>query len=194
MKRLMCVALILCLALSDIAMAAGGGGAGGGGGGAAGGGVGAAGGVSGGGWYGGYVGDTGGRRRTYRANYPYYAYRTYYPYYSYHAYYPYPYQHHARQLTHDNHGRSASFKKKTVGYAMAAQEKVEHYHFRHALRAEITLQHHNSVSAETATKQIRRDKHTLSPGTPLLGLDPRSPRTWALYSQMLPFVFSEARR
>jgi hypothetical protein len=121
MKKLICVALILCLALSDIAMAAGGGGSGG-----VGAGVGGAGGVSGGGWYGGYVGDTGGRRRTYRAYYPYayypyYAYRTYYPSYRYRASYPYPYQHHARQLTHENHGRSASFKKKTVAYAMASQ-------------------------------------------------------------------------
>ena len=82
MKKLMCVALILCLGLSDTAMAAGGGGAGGGGGmggggagsgagpGGGGGGVGGAGGVSGGGWYGGYVGDTGGRQRTYRAYHP----------------------------------------------------------------------------------------------------------------------------
>jgi hypothetical protein len=27
---------------------------------------------------------------------------------------------------------------------------------------------------------------------PLLGLDPRNPTTWALYSEMLPFIFSEA--
>ena len=57
---------------------------------------------------------------------------------------------------------------------MANQERAEHYYFRHALRAVITPQHHNSVSAETATKQMPRDKHTLSPGTPLLGLGPRS--------------------
>jgi hypothetical protein len=56
----------------------------------------------------------------------------------------------------------------------------------------MTRQHYSSVSAETATKQTPRDKHTLSLGTPLLGLDPRSPSTWALYSQMLPFIFSEA--
>jgi hypothetical protein len=78
---------------------------------------------------------------------------------------------------------------------MESQEKAEYYHFHHALRAEeITPQHRKSVSAETATKQIPRNKHTLSPGTPLLGLDPRSPHTWALYSQMLPFIFSEAPR
>jgi hypothetical protein len=78
---------------------------------------------------------------------------------------------------------------------MGSQEKAEHYHFRHALRTEeITPQRYNSASAETATKQMPRDKHTLSPGTPLLGLDARSPNTWALYSQMLPFIFSEAPR
>jgi hypothetical protein len=78
---------------------------------------------------------------------------------------------------------------------VASQEKVEYYHFHHVLRAkEITPQHHKSVSAETATNQIRRNKHTLSPETPLLGLDPRSPHTWTLYSQMLPFIFSEAPR
>ena len=63
MKKFMCVALILCLGLSDFAMARGGGGAGGGG--APG--VGGAADVSGGGWYGGYVGDTGGRRNPERA-------------------------------------------------------------------------------------------------------------------------------
>src|SRR5215472_17298963 len=85
---------------------------------------------------------------------------------------------HARQLTHDNHSRS-----KTVAYAMASQEaKAERYHFRHARRAgEMTRQHYSIVSAETATERMPRDKHTLSLGTPLLGLDPRRPSTWALY-------------
>src|SRR5215472_17912357 len=95
------------------------------------------------------------------AYYPYYAYRTYYPYYSYRAFYPYPYQHHPRQLTHDNHSRSASFKKKTVAYAMASQgAKTEHHRFRHAPSAgEMTRQHYSGVSVETATKQTSRDKH-----------------------------------
>jgi hypothetical protein len=188
MKKLICVALILCLALSDIAMAAGGGGSGG-----VGAGVGGAGGVSGGGWYGGYVGDTGGRRRTYRAYYPY----AYYPYayYPYYAYRPdYPYLHHTWHLTHDNHGRRASLKKKTVAYATASrQAKAEHYRSHQAQRAEqMTPQRHSGASAETAINQIPSETHALSLGTPLLGLDPRSPSTWALYSQMLPFIFSEA--
>jgi hypothetical protein len=64
---------------------------------------------------------------------------------------------------------TAALKKKTVAYAMASQEaKPERYHFRHTLHAEeITPQHHKSVSAETVTKQMPRNKHTLSPGTPL---------------------------
>jgi hypothetical protein len=49
------------------------------------------------------------------------------------------------------------------------------------------------VPAETSIKQVPGDKaHGLSLGTPLLGLDPRSPSTWAPYSEMLPFIFSEA--
>jgi hypothetical protein len=140
-------------------------------------------------WYGGDRGNTGGQR-TYRAYYPYYPYRTYSPYDSYRAYHPY--QRHAQQLTHNKRGGTASLKKKTVAYAMGSQvAKAEHYHFRHTVRAEeMTRQRHNSVSAETAIKQTSRDTtHTLSLGTPF---DPRSPSTWTLYSQMLPFVFSEA--
>ena len=76
---------------------------------------------------------------------------------------------------------------------MASQgAKAEHYHFSHALRAGEMTRQHPSVSAETVAKQIPYDKHTVSLGTPLLGLDPRSPGTWTLYSQMLPFIFSEA--
>jgi hypothetical protein len=62
---------------------------------------------------------------------------------------------------------TAALKKKTVAYAMASQEaKPERYHFRHTLHAEeITPQHHKST--ETVTKQMPRNKHTLSPGTPL---------------------------
>jgi hypothetical protein len=190
MKKLVCVALILCLGLSDIAMArSGGGGAGGsggaagGGGAAAGGGSGAAGGVSGGGLYGVYMGHIGGRL-TYRTYYPY---RTSYPYYSYRAYYPY--QRHARQFAHDNHDKGALRKRKSAAYAMTSGEpKAEH----HAARADDIAQQYQNASLETFIKQMPQDKtYTLSPGTPLLGLNPRSPSTWALYSEMLPFIFSE---
>jgi hypothetical protein len=209
MKKLVCVALILCLGLSDIAMAHGGGGGGGGagagggatggGGGAAAGGVGGSGGFGASGWHGGYVSNAG-RRRTYRTYpyayypyyaYPYYAYRPYHPYHSYRAYYPY--LNYSWQFTRDNHDRRASLKKKRGGYAMASRHaKAEHYHFHQALRAEEMEPHRdNSTSAETAIKRMPSETHTLSIGTPLLGLDPRSPSTWELYSQMLPFVFSE---
>jgi hypothetical protein len=76
---------------------------------------------------------------------------------------------------------------------MASEEpKTEHHHFQHTARAEEMTQQHQLASPETFIKQIPWNKpYTLSLGTPLLGLDPRSPSTWALYSEMLPFIFSE---
>jgi hypothetical protein len=51
----------------------------------------------------------------------------------------------------------------------------------------------HNVSSEISTTQMPiNDTNILSLGTPLLGLDPRSPSTWELYSRMLPFIFSEA--
>jgi hypothetical protein len=50
-----------------------------------------------------------------------------------------------------------------------------------------------NVPSETLITQMPINKtYTLSLGTPLLGLDPRSPSTWELYGEMLPFIFSEA--
>jgi hypothetical protein len=195
---------------------AGGGGAGGGGGGAGGGGAGAgggggggagaggpgaggagvgvgasAGGVAAGGsgagggsagvGYGGQAGDMG-RRWTLEQNRTHHRYRAYYPY-----------QPHTRQLDHNNRYKSALLKKKTVGYDMMRQEtKTDHHHFEQTTRAEEMTRRRYSVSPETFAKQIPRDKtYALSPGMPLLGLDLRNPSTWALYSEMLPFIFSE---
>ena len=219
MKTLGCVAFILCLGISGVSMAAGGGagaGAGGAGAGASGagaggagvgaggtgGGVGAAGGGSGGvaagaggvggggagaaaggsggtgggfsrtGWYGREIGDTRGRW-TLEQN------RTHHPS-----------QRHARQLPYNNHD-DGGLKRKTIAYDMVSDEvKPERYrHFRHTAHAEA----HRGLSPATFIKQVPRDKtDTLSPGTPLLGLDPRKPSTWELYSQMLPPIFSEA--
>jgi len=216
MKALACVVLILCLGLSDMSMAAGGGGggAGGGGGGAGGGGGGTGGGGAGGGgvgaggggagigasaggaatggggtsagsaghWYGGQVGYFA-RRWTLEQNRTYHRYRAYYPS-----------QHHTRHLGHDNHDKSAVLKEKAVGYDMVNREaKADHRYVRKATRAEEMTHQQYSPSAETFDKQIPLDRsHTLSPGMPLLGLDLRSPSTWALYSEMLPFIFSEA--
>jgi hypothetical protein len=70
--------------------------------------------------------------------------------------------------------------------------KTEHHHLRPSGYAE-ELTPRDEVSSETSMTQMPINKtYTLSPGTPLLGLDPRSPSTWELYSEMLPFIFSEA--
>lgn len=110
---------------------------------------------------------------------------------SYSAFYRYraDYHHHrhARQFAHNNHDKGGRVKKKNVayGYNIARQDaKAEHFDSTHQSQ---------SVSPETFIKEIPDDRtYTLSPGMPLLGLDPRSPRTWALYNEMLPFIFSEA--
>lgn len=66
---------------------------------------------------------------------------------------------------------------------------------RHDLRPsgyveELTRRGHGA-SPEMSTQMPLNDTYTLLPGLPLLGLDPRSPSTWALYNQMLPPLFSE---
>jgi hypothetical protein len=69
--------------------------------------------------------------------------------------------------------------------------KAEHHHLRPSGYAEESTPR-DDVSSETSITQMPINKtYTLSPGTPLLGLDPRSPSTWELYSDMLPFIFSE---
>jgi hypothetical protein len=121
--------------------------------------------------------------------------RTYYSYDSYpfrYSYYSYPYWRHAGHFVYDNHDNNVHLRKKTVGYAMAGGEtKSERRHFHHTARAEEIT--HRGAPPITSIKQTPDDKAgTLSPGTPLLGLDPRRPSTWELYSQMLPPIFSEA--
>ena len=70
--------------------------------------------------------------------------------------------------------------------------KANHPHLRPSGYAE-ELTSRLNVSFETPITQVLINKtHTLAPGTPLLGLDPRSPSTWGLYSEMMPFIFSEA--
>jgi hypothetical protein len=196
----------------------GGGGAGGGGGGAGGGGAGGGGAAAGGGaagaggsgtagagggvggtaagvgassgagggsgvvWYGGRAGYRG-RRWTFEQNLTYDRYQAYYFY-----------QHHTRQLGHKNRYKSARLKEKTVGYDMISQKtKTDHHHFGRTAHATEMSREHYSESPETFGKRIPRDEtYTLSPGMPLLGLDLRSASSWELYSQMLPFIFSEA--
>ena len=200
MKMLACVLFILCLGLSGVAMARGGGGGAGGGGAGAGSGGGAgtgggggtagvsgvpgigggnagnagevgnaeaAGGVSGAGRYGGDVGDIGGQRLEQRGAYHRYHRQT-------------------RNLADTNRHERTTFKK-NVAYDMV---KTDHYHFRDTVGAEMTS--HHRASPEAFIKQMPRNNgYTLSPGLPMLGLDPRSPSTWALYSEMLPPIFSE---
>jgi hypothetical protein len=70
--------------------------------------------------------------------------------------------------------------------------KANHHHLRPSGYAE-DLTPRDNVSTEHSITQMPINKtYTLSLGTPLLGLDPRSPSTWELHSEMLPFVFSEA--
>jgi hypothetical protein len=124
-----------------------------------------------------------GRRWTFQQN------RTYHRY---HAYYPY--QRHTRQLGHNNRYKSALLKEKTVGYDMTSPKtKAGQHHFGQTTHADDMTRRQYNESPKTFAKQIPGDAtYTLSPGMPLLGLDLRSPSSWALYSQMLPFIFSEA--
>jgi hypothetical protein len=133
-------------------------------------------------WYGGRAGYRG-RRWTFEQNLTYHRYQSYYFY-----------QHHTRQLGQKNRYKSARLKEKAVGYDMISQKtKTDHHHLGQTARATEMSRDHYSVSPETFGKQIHRDEtYTLSPGMPLLGLDLRSPSSWELYSQMLPFIFSEA--
>jgi hypothetical protein len=69
--------------------------------------------------------------------------------------------------------------------------KANHHHLRPSGYAEELTPRHD-VSSETSIPQMPINKtFALLPGTPLLGLDPQSPSTWELYSEMLPFIFSE---
>ena len=161
MKTIAYVALVLCFGVSGMAMARGGGGAGGGAG----------------------AGGTGG------GGLSAYSYATYYRYYR--AYYHHHRQ--ARRFAHNNHDQSSLLKETTAGYGMATREtKAEPYHFRQTTGTQEMTHPNDNASPEAFIKQIPRDKASgLSPGTPLLGLDLQSPSTWALYSEMLPLIFSE---
>jgi hypothetical protein len=91
----------------------------------------------------------------------------------------YNYHHHHHYVQH--------LQRRIVARSIA---KADHHHFRPSGYAEELTPRHNA-SFETSITQMPINT-TLTPGTPLLGLDPRSPSTWLLYSEMLPFIFSEA--
>jgi hypothetical protein len=164
---------------------AGGGGAGAGGAGAGGAGAGASGGGAGGGGgagigYSGVAAAMGraGRGRWYGGEMGYF-------------HWGWTYHHHPRQLAYSHHHNTARLKRKAVGYGMASEEtrSERSRHFRHTARGE-EITHQDALPAIQRIPGDTTD--ILSPGTPLLGLDPRRPSTWELYSEMLPPIFSEA--
>jgi hypothetical protein len=90
---------------------------------------------------------------------------------------------------HYHHHYAQHLERKIVTHRVAKRER---HHLRPGGYAEDLTPRHDA-SFENATTQMPINKtHTLSLGTPLFGLDPRSPSTWELYSEMLPFIFSEA--
>jgi hypothetical protein len=94
------------------------------------------------------------------------------------------------QQYHHRHPHYAQHPKRKIVVHHVA--KAKHHYFRPSGYAE-DLTPRDNVSSETSITQMLINKtYTLSPGTPLLGLDPRSPSTWELYSEMLPFIFSES--
>jgi len=95
-----------------------------------------------------------------------------------------------RPQYHYRHHHYAQHLERKIGTHHLA--KAEHHHLRPSGFAE-DLTPRRDVPSETSITQMPINKtYTLSLGTPLLGLDPRSPSTWELYGEMLPFIFSEA--
>jgi hypothetical protein len=94
----------------------------------------------------------------------------------------YHYHHH-----HYHHHYVQHLERKIV----ARVAKADHHHLRPSGYAEELTP--RNVSFEMSITQMPINKtYALAPGAPLLGLDPRSPSTWELYSEILPFVFSKA--
>jgi hypothetical protein len=95
-------------------------------------------------------------------------------------------QHHYR-----HHHYAQHLERKIVTRRIA---KAEYHHLRPSGYAE-DLTPRRDVPSETSITQMPINKtYTLSLGTPLLGLDPRSPSTWELYGEMLPFIFSDVSK
>jgi hypothetical protein len=69
--------------------------------------------------------------------------------------------------------------------------KADHHNLRPLGYAKAGTHRHDVSSGTSITQTLINNTYTLLPGLPLLGLDPRSPSTWALYNQMLPPLFSE---
>jgi hypothetical protein len=95
-----------------------------------------------------------------------------------------------RQQYHYRHHHYAQHLERKIATRRVA--KAEHHHLRPSGYAEDLTPHRDVLSETSITQTPINNTYTLAAGTPLLGLDPRSPRTWALYGEMLPFIFSEA--
>jgi hypothetical protein len=94
-----------------------------------------------------------------------------------------PHHHHHH---HHHHHYVQRLERKIVARGLA---KADHIH-PSGYAEELTP--HNVSFEKSITQMPINRTYTLASGTPLLGLDPRSPSTWVLYSEMLPFIFSEA--
>jgi hypothetical protein len=90
---------------------------------------------------------------------------------------------------HQDHHRHAQHPERKIVIHHVA--KANHHHLRPSGYAEELTSRHNVSFGTSITQLLINKTHTLAPGTPLLGLDPRSPSTWLFYSEMLPFIFSE---
>jgi hypothetical protein len=87
-----------------------------------------------------------------------------------------------------HHRDAQNFKGKIATRGTA---KADHHNLRPLGYAKGGTHRHNVSSRTSITQTPINNTYTLLPGLPLLGLDPRSPATWALYNQMLPPLFSE---
>jgi hypothetical protein len=87
------------------------------------------------------------------------------------------------------HHHYAQHLRKIVTHGVAKRER---HHLRPGGYAENLTPRHDASFENAITQMPINKTYTLSLGTPLFGLDPRSPSTWELYSEMLPFIFSEA--
>jgi hypothetical protein len=90
---------------------------------------------------------------------------------------------------HYHHHYAQHLERKIVTHRVAKRER---HHLRPGGYAEDLTPRHDASFENAITQMPINKTYTLSLGTPLFGLDPRSPSTWELYSEMLPFIFSEA--
>jgi hypothetical protein len=93
------------------------------------------------------------------------------------------------QYRHRYHHRDAQHLKAKI--ATRGTAKADHHNLRPLGYAKGGTHRHDASSDTSITQMPINKTYTLLPGVPLLGLDPRSPSTWALYNQMLPPLFSE---